>query len=134
MTWCSHKQTSVSMSTVVSEYLLISSAVPEVIWLTNLLHELGFSGLASKPAIIHVDNSGAICVAKSRSVARRTKCIDVRHHFIRDEYRKGEVSFEHVRSNENVADVFTKSLPPVKTKYFLERIGLKKCTTLGNQV
>jgi len=122
--WSSRKQTSVSMSTVVAEYLSLSSAVPEVLWLTELLNEMGFSNLAPKPATILMDNSGAICVAKNRSIARKTKCIDVRHHFLRDEFRKGNVTFTHVRSSDNIADIMTKSLPPVKTKGFLRSMGL----------
>jgi len=123
--WSCRKQTNVSMSTGAAEYVAISSAVPEVLWLSDLLDELGFGFLAPKPAMLCVDNNGAICLAKNRSLSRETKSIDIRHHFIQDEYQKGRVTYEHVPSNQNLADICTKSLSPSVNKGFLASIGLQ---------
>ena len=122
--WSCRKQTSVSMSTVVAEYLAMSSAIPEVLWFNRTLIEMGFDNYAPKPPTLLVDNSGAMFVAKSRSISRKTKRIDERHHYIRDEFQKGNIRFAHISSSENVADILTKSLPPARNKVFLRAMGL----------
>ena len=100
--WSCRKQTSVCMSTVAAEYTAMSSAVPEVLWVTNLTTEMGFSHLAPKPAILRVDNNGAICVAQNQSTSKRSKSIDVKHHYLRDEYQQGNITFEHTSSANNL--------------------------------
>ena len=56
------------------------------------------------------DNTSAISITKNHVHHKRTKHIDVRHHFLRDFYEKGEISMEFVATNEQVADIFTKAL------------------------
>ena len=59
---------------------------------------------------IKCDNTSAINVSKNPVHHSRTKHIDVRHHFLRDHVEKGNVFLTHVRSEEQVADIFTKGL------------------------
>ena len=58
--------------------------------------------------LIHVDNQGAICLAKDPVHHQRTKHIDIRFHYIRSEIQNGAVKLKYVPSDDNIADVFTK--------------------------
>jgi hypothetical protein len=56
------------------------------------------------------DNESAIKIAYSPCEYFRTKHIDIRHHFLRDHAIKGDIVISHVRTNEQLADIFTKTL------------------------
>ena len=59
---------------------------------------------------IKCDNTSSINVSKNPVHHSRTKHIDVRHHFLRDHVEKGNAMLTHVRTEEQVADIFTKGL------------------------
>ena len=54
----------------------------------------------------------------------KTKHIDIRHHFIRDNVEKGKIELYHVSTEDQIADIFTKPLDEKKTLYFIERLGM----------
>jgi len=122
--WGCRKQQCVAMSTVVAEYYAISMSAVELLWLANLIRELGFEHYAPKPSVMRIDNVGAICHAKNDTV-RKTKCVSTRFHYIRDEFKRGNLSFAHVKGSENVADILTKSLPGPRNAYLLVALGLR---------
>ena len=63
-----------------------TQAAKEAIWLTRLLSELDVGlGLPSKPVLIKADNQGAIALASDPRFHTRTKHIDIRWHFVRDQ-------------------------------------------------
>lgn len=68
------------------------------------------------------DNKGAIDLSKNPVQHARTKHIEIRHHFLRDNVQKGNISIEKVSSADNIADILTK---PLKREPFnLLRLGL----------
>ncbi|GJX16425.1 hypothetical protein Tco_0217257 [Tanacetum coccineum] len=56
------------------------------------------------------DNKGAIDLSKNPVQHSRTKHIEIRHHFLRDNVQKGHISIEKVPSVDNIADILTKPL------------------------
>jgi len=60
---------------------------------------------------IRVENKSSIELTKNPINHRRSKHIDVRFHFIREQVREGKVKLEHVESRAQAADMFTKPLP-----------------------
>jgi hypothetical protein len=74
---------------------------------------------------IRVDNKSAIELAKNSVHHERSKHIDVRFHFIREQVKKSEVRLSHVTSHEQVADIFTKPLPTVLFENYKAMIGMK---------
>ena len=52
----------------------------------------------------------AVKIAKNSVQHSRTKHIDIRHHFLRDHEAKGDICLQGVRSEEQLADIFTKPL------------------------
>jgi hypothetical protein len=106
-TWMSKTQNSVTLSSTESEYVSLSMAAQEVKFMQMLLDEL--VGCV-KPGVILEDNTGAIFLVKNSQVGMRTKHIDVRHHFLRELWKHGEVSPLYIKSEDNVADVMTKNV------------------------
>jgi hypothetical protein len=56
------------------------------------------------------DNTSAINVAKNIILQSKTKHIEVRYHFLRDNVEKGKISLIHVPTHDQLADIFTKPL------------------------
>ena len=65
-----------------------------------------------------VDNQGAINLAKNPVNHQRSKHIDIKYHFIRSEIQNGNVKLQYVRTDNNVADIFTKPATRVKLEKF----------------
>jgi hypothetical protein len=56
------------------------------------------------------DNEYAVKIANNPVQHSRTKQIDIRHHFLRDHIAKNDISLEGMRSEDQLADIFTKPL------------------------
>ena len=67
-------------------------------------------GLEVHHVPIKCDNTSAICISKNSVQHSRTKHIEIRHHFLRDHAEKGDITLEFVRTEEQLADIFTKPL------------------------
>ncbi|KAM1852115.1 hypothetical protein ACFX13_016080 [Malus domestica] len=107
-TWMSKKQPIVTLSTCEAEYVAVTSCVCHAIWLRNLLKELSMP--QEEPTEIYVDNKSAIALAKNPVFHDRSKHIDTRYHYIRECIARKDVPVEYVKSQDQVADIFTKPL------------------------
>ncbi|PKU78591.1 Retrovirus-related Pol polyprotein from transposon TNT 1-94 [Dendrobium catenatum] len=74
-----------------------------------------------------VDNKSAIAMSKNPVYHGRSKHIDTRYHFIRSYIEKKQIEVEYIRTEEQLADIFTKSLGRVKFIEMIKNIGLKSC-------
>lgn len=120
--WVSRKQTCVSLSTMEAEYIALSEACREVLWLRKLLED--FEEKPKGPTTLLEDNISCIdFVAIDRS-SRRSKHIDTRLHFAKDLSEKGIVAVEYCPSGSMIADILTKPLGCLKQKQFSEMLGL----------
>ncbi|KAL0537088.1 hypothetical protein IC582_026058 [Cucumis melo] len=112
-TWSSKKQPIVTLSTCEAEYVAAASCVCHAVWLRNLLKTVGI--LQEDPTVIHIDNKSTIALAKNPVFHDRSKHIDTRFHFIRDCISRKEVQVEYVKTEDQIADIFTK---PLKVNVF----------------
>ena len=109
VTWTSKKQLTVAKSSTEAEYVALSLATQEAIWIRQLLKDVGmFIGL---PTIIYEDNNSAIELSKNSKFHNRTKHIDISHHFIRERVISKEIEIKYCSSSNNLADIMTKALP-----------------------
>ena len=127
--WCSRKQQCNVISTTEAEYVALSLGTQEVLWVRQLLTELGMKFNA--PTKIHEDNRGCWYLAKTNMVHPRTKHIDIRHHFIRDAITRGEIDVIQCGTKDMLADIFTKPLPPIDFKKHRTSLGLKEVMPRG---
>jgi hypothetical protein len=107
VSWSSKKQTSVALSSTEAEYISMCHATKEVLWFQNLLSEI-CPNLVDTTQKILVDNQGAIFISKNHATSERSKHIDLKYFFLRDLVKKKTILFEHVPSENNIADVMTK--------------------------
>ena len=108
MSWSSKKQTTVATSSCEAEYVALSNSVSEGLWIKGILYDMNI--MASKePITIYEDNAGCIAMARNLE-SKRSKHIDVKHHFIRDHLIKGNLKIEQIPTSKQIADIFTKAL------------------------
>ena len=122
-TWLSRKQPTVTLSTSEAEYVAMSSAAQEIIWLRSLLNELGLS--TRDPTILFEDNRGAIALSKNPVSHKRTKHIDIRYHFVRETVEAGTINICYCPTSDMLADMFTKPIPKTRFEMLRTKIGLK---------
>ena len=108
ISWASKKQATVALSTSEAEYVALSSATQEAIWLRRLLTDLG--AVTNGPTMME-DNQGAIAIARNPVAHARTKHIDIRYHFVHEAVQEGTVDLCYCPTNDMFADLLTKSLP-----------------------
>ncbi|SGY70463.1 BQ5605_C004g03153 [Microbotryum silenes-dioicae] len=108
VSWSSRLQSRVADSTCDAEYLALSHAGKEAIFLRQLFGELGLS--SSKPVLIYGDNQGANALTKNPVFHARTRHIRLREHFVRDMVSMGDIVVQYINTGEMTADIFTKAL------------------------
>ncbi|GJU35545.1 copia protein [Tanacetum coccineum] len=117
--WFSKKQTALAISTTEAEYVSAEKAFQQALWMKQALVDYDIR-LDDIP--IMCDNKGAIDLSKNLVQHSRTKHIEIRHHFLRDNIQKGNISIEKVSSEDNIADILTKLLKCEPFNYL--RLGL----------
>lgn len=96
ITWSSHRQKLVTLSTTEAEYVAASAATRGAMWLRKLLRDLGHSCVEATK--LYVDNQSAIRLVKNPEFHKRTKTIDIRYHYIREKYESKDICVQYVPS------------------------------------
>jgi phage anti-repressor protein len=114
--WQSKLQQTTALSSTEAEYTALSNTARELIWLRNILEELGFA--QTNPSIIYQDNTSTMKIAATNRQLPAIKHIQVKHHFIRDKIKSNEITLVRKDSANMDADILTKNLPyPLFTKH-----------------
>ena len=106
--WSSKKQNTVAPSTPKAEYIAATHIAKQVLWHRSLLTKLKFP--LSTPSIIFLDNQSAITITHHPEFYAHTKHMDNVLHFLWDHMNKGTINMFYIKTNYNIADIFTKAL------------------------
>ncbi|KAF7337422.1 Transcription factor [Mycena sanguinolenta] len=120
--WSAKKQSVVALSTAEAEYIAMTRATKEAMWIRQFMGEL--FGVFIEPTVLHVDNQSAIAMAKNDSFHSRTKHIALPYHFVRHAVASSTITLSWVPSDANLADLFTKTLDSTKTSRLSRGLGL----------
>ena len=102
--WKSRKQPTVALSSCEAEYMALSAATQEAIYLSKVMSYL----MIDVTPMILSDSQSALSLIQNPTNHNHTKHIDIRFHFIREKYANGVVDLRYVPRDDNVADLFTK--------------------------
>ena len=118
VTWRSKKQKVVARSSAEAEFRGMAHGVCEMLWIRNVLKELGFK--LKQPMDLHCDNTSAIEIAHNPIQHDRTKHVEVDRHFIKENLDRKIIRFPFVYTEDQLADVLTKG---VSRKVFDDSVG-----------
>ncbi len=121
VSWKACLQATVALSTTEAEYMAISEACKEAVWLRGLYTELCGDNSCIN---IFCDSQSAICLTKDQMFHERTKHIDVRYHYIRDVIAQGDIKICKISTHDNPADMMTKPVPATKFELCSSLVGV----------
>ena len=84
--------------------------------------------------VVMIDNKSAQALAKNLVFHDRSKHIDTRYHFIRECIAKKEIELEYVRTNDQIADIFTKPLKYENFQKLRLKLGVIQISSLQGSV
>lgn len=119
MSWKSKKQQVVARSTAEAEFRVMALTICEVTWITQLLKDLGLNELPR--AVLKCDNKAVLAIAANPVQHEKTKPVEIDCHFI--------IKAQYVPSQNQLADILTKSLPIVKHVDLLSKLGVSTSPT-----
>ena len=122
VSWSSKLQTLVALSTTEAEHIAAVEAGKEIIWMRQLMGELGYS--ISGPSLLRMDNQSAIAVSKNPEHHGRMKHLSLRLFWLRDAVQDGLISLTFVATQDMAADIFTKALDRFKVQKCARMLGL----------
>ena len=123
VSWSSKLQSLVALSTTEAEHISAVEAGKEIIWMRNLLGELGFQ--FSGPSMLRMDNQSAIAVSKNPEHHGKMKHLSLRLFWLQDAVEEGLIGPTFVSTQNMAADIFTKALDRVKLQKCVGMVGLE---------
>jgi hypothetical protein len=122
ISWSSKRQELVTLLTNKVEYITLTHAAKEAIWLSMLRAEI--FGLDRCTVPLKCDNNGAIALACNDRYHACTKHIDICYHFIHERVEGSDILLDYIHTSENTADMFTKGLHSAMFNTLVKTIGL----------
>nr|GEU58985.1 hypothetical protein [Tanacetum cinerariifolium] len=120
--WSSKKQDCTALSTAKAEYVSLSACRAQVLLMRTQLMDYGFY---FKKIPIYCDSKSAIAISCNPVQHLRTKHIVVHYHFIKEHMEKGTIELYFVKTNYQLADIFTKALPVDRFNYLVRHLGMR---------
>ncbi|GJS11518.1 retrovirus-related pol polyprotein from transposon TNT 1-94 [Tanacetum coccineum] len=127
VSWMSKKQDCTAMSSAEAEYVALSASCAQVMWMRTQLQDYGFN---YNKIPLYCDSQSAIAISCNPVQHSRTKHIHTQYHFIKEQVENGIIELYFVRTEYQLADMFTKALPEERFQYLVRRIGMR-CLTLA---
>nr|GEZ98808.1 retrovirus-related Pol polyprotein from transposon TNT 1-94 [Tanacetum cinerariifolium] len=122
VSWSSKKQDCMVLSTAEAEYVSLSACCAQVLWMRTQLTDYRFH---FDKILIYCDSKLAIAISCNPVQHSRTKHIAVRFYFIKEHVEKGTIELYFVKTDYQLADIFTKALPTVRFNYLVRRLGMR---------
>lgn len=129
VTWYSGKQIPTATSATEAELYALSDAVKEAMFIRNVLEELGVKH--DRGTLLMEDNTAAIDIAGDPKHHARVKHMGIRLSFVREVLEKKIVDLKWCPTQDMLADILTKALPPTQHWDMLQRIGMRQLSKLS---
>ena len=102
--------------------MALSSAAQEAVWMRELNSDLG--NLQSQPTLIFEDNQSAIAMAKNPQYHKRSKHINIKYHYVREQVSQGKIAVKYCPTEDMLADLLTKGIGPMKFERLKKLYGM----------
>ena len=120
--WCTKKQETVAQSPAEAEFIAATAAVNQVLWLKKILCDLHLQ--QNHKIEVFIDNQAAIAISNDPVCHGKTKHFNIKLYFLREMQQNGEVTLVYCKSEDQLADMFTKPLPVSKFEFLRQKVGV----------
>ncbi|GJZ40913.1 retrovirus-related pol polyprotein from transposon TNT 1-94 [Tanacetum coccineum] len=125
VSWSSKRQKSAAISSTEAEYIAMSGCCAQILWMRSQLTDYGL-GFNKIP--MYCDNKSAIALCCNNVQHSRSKHIDIRFHFIKEQVENGVVELYFVNTEYQLADIFTKALCRERIEFLINKLGMRSFT------
>ncbi|GKB61110.1 retrovirus-related pol polyprotein from transposon TNT 1-94 [Tanacetum coccineum] len=122
VSWSSKRQKSAAISSTKAEYIALSGCCAQVLWMRSQLTDYGL-GFNKIP--MYCDNKSVIALCCNNVQHSRSKHIDIRFHFIKEQVENGVVELYFVNTEYQLADIFTKALCRERIEFLINKLGMR---------
>ncbi|GJX14179.1 hypothetical protein Tco_0205937 [Tanacetum coccineum] len=122
VSWSSKKQKSTTISSTEAEYIVLSGCCAQILWMRSQLTDYG---IGFNKIHMYCDNKSAIALCCNNVQHSRSKHIDIRHHFIKEQVENDVVELYFVRTKYQLADIFTKPLARERFEFLINKLGMR---------
>ncbi|GJT48256.1 hypothetical protein Tco_0974413 [Tanacetum coccineum] len=122
VSWSSKKQKSMAISNTETEYIALSGCCAQILWMRSKLTDYG---LVFNKIPLYCDNNSAIALCCNNIQHARSKHINIRHHFIKEQVENWVVELYFVRTEHQLADIFTKPLARERLEFLIKKLGMQ---------
>ncbi|GJW36919.1 hypothetical protein Tco_0059839 [Tanacetum coccineum] len=125
VSWSSKRQKSAAISSTESEYIALSGCCAQVLWMRSQLPDYG---LRFNKITMYCNNKSAIALCCNNVQHSRSKHIDIRYHFIKEQVENEFVELYFVSTKYELADIFTKALCLERIEFLIDKLGMRSFT------
>ncbi|GJR74138.1 hypothetical protein Tco_0086503 [Tanacetum coccineum] len=118
----SKEQDCTAMSIAKAGYIVLSMSCAQVMWMRTQLKDYGFN---YNKIPLYYDSQSAIAISCNPVQHSRTKHINVRYHSIKEQVKHGIIELYFVKTEYQLADMFTKALSQDRFEYLVRRLGMR---------
>ncbi|GJY35203.1 hypothetical protein Tco_0420581 [Tanacetum coccineum] len=122
VSWSSKKEKSTTISNTEAENIALSRCCAQIFWMRSQLTDYS---LIFNKIPLYYDNKCAIALCCNNVQHSRSTLIDIRYHFIKEQVENGVVELYFVRTDYQLADIFTKALGLERLAFLINKLGMK---------
>nr|GFA07067.1 retrovirus-related Pol polyprotein from transposon TNT 1-94 [Tanacetum cinerariifolium] len=125
ISWSSKRQKSATISSMEAEYIALSGCGAQILWMRSQLLDYGL-GFNKIP--MYYDNKSAIALCCNNVQHSRSKHIDIRYHFIKEQVKNGVIELYFINTEYQLADFFTKALGRDIIEFLINKLRMRSFT------
>nr|GFA95292.1 retrotransposon protein, putative, unclassified [Tanacetum cinerariifolium] len=122
ISWSSKRQKSAAISSTEAEYIALSGCCAQILWMRSQLSDYG---LVFNKIPMYCDNKSAIALCCNNVQHSRSKHINIRYHFIKEQVENGVNELYFVNTEYQLADLFTKALGRDRIEFLTNKLGMR---------
>nr|GFA00608.1 retrovirus-related Pol polyprotein from transposon TNT 1-94 [Tanacetum cinerariifolium] len=125
ISWSSKRQKSAAISSTEAEYIVLSGCYAQILWMRSKLTDYGL-GFNKIP--MYCNNKSAIALCCNNVQHSRSKHIDIKYHFIKEQVENGLIKLYFINTEYQLANLFTKALGRDRIEFFINKLGMRSFT------
>nr|GEZ94909.1 retrovirus-related Pol polyprotein from transposon TNT 1-94 [Tanacetum cinerariifolium] len=125
ISWSPKRQKSAAISSTEVEYIALSGCCAQILWMRSQLSDYG---LVFNKILMYCDNKSVIALCCNNVQHSRSKHIDIRYHFIKEQVENEVIELYFINTEYQLADLFTKALGRDRIEFLTNKLGMRSFT------